>query len=379
LLLLFAFAAVVAAYRLHDDICTSDYPPQYIVYKLRPGEKIDLDGRLDEPAWDVAPMTDLVDLTTLVTPYLKTKSVMRYDDKCLYVGAVMEEPQAWANKTHDNTPIFQDNDYEVFIDPGGEYRFYKELEINALRVRWNLLMVRPYMDGGPAVCSTTDATICNATDPEHGVDKPFDISETWKAEVFVDGKVNDPVVGSKMWSLEMCIPIKDVLSYTHAEMPRHNVFWSANIMRVEWNVHTEYLPNGTAYYAKDNEPCHNWAWAPTKANTVHLPDKFGFLQFSEDAVNTSQQLPNPSFPLRKVLMAIYDAEHEYAKHHLTYADSLDILIFEHLFDKQLLNCIARESVSIEADKDTFTAGATSADGSMEATITQDRHFSLQKN
>ena len=47
--------------------------------------------------------------------------------------------------------IYHDNDFEVFIDPDGDNHLYYELEINALGTEWDLLLVKPYRDGGPAV------------------------------------------------------------------------------------------------------------------------------------------------------------------------------------------------------------------------------------
>jgi len=364
----------------NEDVCTSDYPPQYIVYKLQSGEKITLDGKIDEQAWKVSEMSDLKDLSGGDDPYRKTWVAMRYDDTCLYVGAVLEEPQAWANHTEENTPIFHDNDFEIFIDPAGEYRYYKELEISAINVRWNLLMVRPYVDGGPAVCNSTQQGLCSKTDPEHGVEKTFDIRNTWKSATYVEGKVNDPNVGSKYWSLEMCIPLKDMLLYSKGDYPKHNVIWMANTMRVQYRVHTEHSPNGTAYYAKDSNNPYNWAWCPTNGDTVHLPDRWGYLQFSEDKPGTTKILSNPSFTLRKVLSAVYEAEHVFAKTHSdAFTDSLLRLSEESTFPKPYLKCVSSGSLHITVDKKTFIANATSVDGSLSASITNDRHFTLIKN
>jgi len=118
-LLFLAVCVLSVVVHSDEDICTSDYPPQYIVYKLRSGETITLDGKIDEPAWNVQEMSDLKDLSGGADPYRKTWVAMLYDDTCLYVGAVLEEPQAWANHTEENTRIFLDNDFEVFIDPAG--------------------------------------------------------------------------------------------------------------------------------------------------------------------------------------------------------------------------------------------------------------------
>lgn len=46
--------------------------------------------------------------------------------------------------------IFQDNDFEVFINPDGDNCMYYEIEINALGQVWDLLLPKPYRNGAPA-------------------------------------------------------------------------------------------------------------------------------------------------------------------------------------------------------------------------------------
>ena len=53
--------------------------------------------------------------------------------------------------TERDSVIFRDNDFEVFIDPDGDTHAYYELEINALGTVWDLLLLKPYRDGGPAI------------------------------------------------------------------------------------------------------------------------------------------------------------------------------------------------------------------------------------
>ena len=76
---------------------------------------------------------------------------MLWDDKYLYIGAAMVEPHVWATLTERDAVIYHDNDFEVFIDPDGDTHLYYEIEINALGTVWDLLLVRPYRDGGPAI------------------------------------------------------------------------------------------------------------------------------------------------------------------------------------------------------------------------------------
>jgi hypothetical protein len=73
---------------------------------------------------------------------------MVWDDEYLYVAAEMEEPDIWATLTERDSVIFHDNDFEVFIDPDGDTHAYYELEVNALATAWDLMLLKPYRDGG---------------------------------------------------------------------------------------------------------------------------------------------------------------------------------------------------------------------------------------
>lgn len=68
---------------------------------------------------------------------------MRFDDTFLYVGAHIDEPQIWANETEHNSVIFNDNDFEVFINPDGSCHYYKEYEMNARNTTWGTSVCRP--------------------------------------------------------------------------------------------------------------------------------------------------------------------------------------------------------------------------------------------
>ena len=57
---------------------------------------------------------------------------MLWDDEYFYIAADMLKPDIWATLTTRDAVIFQDNDFEVFIDPDGDTHEYYELEVNAL-------------------------------------------------------------------------------------------------------------------------------------------------------------------------------------------------------------------------------------------------------
>src|SRR5439155_2435994 len=117
----------------------------------RAASPLKIDGRLDDEAWRDAPWTaDFVDIEgdARPRPRLRTRAKMLWDDEYFYVGAELEEPQLWATLTKHDSVIFRDHDFEVFIDPNGDSHEYYELEINALGTTWDLLLPRPYKDGG---------------------------------------------------------------------------------------------------------------------------------------------------------------------------------------------------------------------------------------
>jgi hypothetical protein len=81
---------------------------------------IKIDGSMTDLAWAELPWTDdFVDITgdEALRPYYQTKVKMAWDDEYFYVGAELEEPHVWGTITQKNEIMFEDNDFEVFIDP----------------------------------------------------------------------------------------------------------------------------------------------------------------------------------------------------------------------------------------------------------------------
>src|ERR1043165_7121731 len=112
---------------------------------------IKVDGLLDEAAWANAPWTDdFVDILgdARPKPRLRTRAKLLWDDDYLYVAAELEEPHVWATLTNHDSVIFNDPDFEVFVDPRGETQPNYEFEMNALNTTWDLRLSKPYLDGG---------------------------------------------------------------------------------------------------------------------------------------------------------------------------------------------------------------------------------------
>eukprot|EP01137_Pigoraptor_chileana_P027760 Opistho-2@10704 len=210
---------------------------------------------------------------------------MRFDNEFLYVAAIMQEPQVWANQTQHDSIVYLDNDFEVFVDPDGNTHWYKEFEVNALETTFNLILSKPYLDGGAA----------NWT----GWDVPL------KAAVSIDGgRVNAPNSGNRGWSVELALPLAS-LGYNEKVNvpPLHGDRWRINFSRVEYNVTVV----GDHYEKIAGIPEDNWVWSPQRAINMHLPERWGYLQFSELAAGTDSPTPDPRWGARRALAQMYNS------------------------------------------------------------------------
>ncbi len=282
----------------------TEYPPfrGYVCYRAaRPPA---LDGKLDG-VWQDAPWSDLfidIEGTRRPPPRLRTRVKMLWDDECLYIAAELEEPHVWATLTKHDSVIFQDNDFEVFLDPDGDSHLYAELELNALNTTWDLLLTKPYKDGGRAIDAWEIAGLRTA--------------------VHVDGTLNDPRDRDRGWSVEIAWPWRGLKELTDRPVPpRDGDQWRINFSRVEWDV---YIEDGkTRKHA--NRPEHNWVWSPQGVIDMHRPERWGYVQFSTAAPGTAAFRPDPDAAIRDALYRIYYAQRDYRKRSGKWATSLDPL------------------------------------------------------
>jgi hypothetical protein len=262
---------------------------------------IDIDGDLDKPVWRMAAWTeDFVDIQglSLPPPRFRTRAKMLWDDQFLYIGAELDEPTVWATITERDSVIFQDNDFEVFLDPGGDNRMYVELEINAFNTVWDLLLASPYRDGGPAITG-------------------FDLHGL-KTAVKVDGKLNDPGVVSKGWSVETAIPWSALKEIAGCPCPpRESDRWRINFSRVEWEIRIE---DGKILKIA-GKPEDNWVWSPQGVIDMHHPEKWGVLQFTFNDPASVPQIAIEGAKEQADLMCVYHAQRQFRQMHRRWAAS----------------------------------------------------------
>jgi len=269
-----------------------------------------IDGALDDSAWARAgwtgPFQDIEGGLKPV-PRFATRAKMAWDDDCFYVAAELEEPDLWATFTERDAVIYHENDFELFIDPDGDTHEYYELEMNALNTVWDLLLVKPYRDGGPAV---------NA----------WDIAGL-KTAVALQGTLNDPRDKDAGWTLEIAIPWKVLAECAHRFTPPHaGDSWWINFSRVEWRrevVEGRYVKLRDPATGKEL-PEDNWVWSPQGLIAMHYPERWGLVTFVEAAAGA----PEPSgqdLLARQALWRLYYAQKEFFEQHGRYAATLDEL------------------------------------------------------
>jgi len=250
-------------------------PRRYLCRRVdRP---IAIDGSLSDPGWsDRAWTEDFVDITGApeLRPRFRTRLKMAWDDDFLYVGAELEEPHVWGTITEKNAVMFEDNDFEVFIDPDGDGLDYYEFEINALGSIWELSLPRPYGEGGVPILG------CNLP----GL----------RSAVQVRGTLNDPGDVDEGWSVEVAFPWAGLAQFNKkgTTPPQVGDIWKVNFSRVQWRhevVEGRYVripPHGTPLAESLNpeeqeHPEDNWVWSPQGAVNMHLPTRWGEVVFGE--------------------------------------------------------------------------------------------------
>lgn len=218
--------------------------PVYDCHKAK--GKIRIDGRVEEKAWKKASadsgFRDIRDGDYPAPKYLTTMRML-WDDDNLYIAAELEEPDVKARVNRRDDIVYHDNDFEVFLNPNGDSKLYYELEVNALGTVMDLLMEKPYREGGTYIMT-------------------WDLKGLELA-VSVNGTLNKSEDRDKGWSVEMKIPFA-ALSRGGTD-PKKNKMWRANFSRVEWLA----------------KPEENWVWSPTGVVDIHIPDKWGYIRFTE--------------------------------------------------------------------------------------------------
>ena len=330
------------------------------VYACRYNDKpFELDGNLEKEFWRNIPFTDnFVDIEGSIRPVprFRTRAKMAWDKENLYIGALLEGDEIWANLTEHDCVIFHDNDFEIFIDPDSDTQAYFEYEMNALNTTWDLLLTKAYRDNGK---------------PVNGLE-----IKGLRSAVYIDGKLNKPGSHNRFWSVEVVIPFA-ALQECAAENrpPLPGEYYRVNFSRVQWKVDIV----GGAFQKRLNKdtgrplPEDNWVWAPTGVINIHYPELWAFLFFTDEP-KSSRDFSVPEDELRKwELRKLYYAQQAYLDETGSYTDSLDALkeVLARLSPCEANKTVAELPYSLSVTPHSFEITCPAADGKSVLAIFSD--------
>lgn len=317
-------------------------PQQYVCFK--PCDNIKIDGKFTEASWQKALSTvEFSDIsgTGFAKPKYKTTAKMLWDDKYLYIGAVLEEPDIEATlKNHDDI-IYHDNDFEVFINPAGNGIDYFELETNALGTLFDLILDKPYRSDGNYLTQWDCKGIKVAINRVGTLNKPGDVD--------------------KGWSVEMAIP-HDALRFREQTALQCSHCWRINFSRVEW--------------LKKKGPEENWVWSPTGRIDMHMPERWAYLHLIDATVGSEAPALHAPYNMAvyKLLWAMFYAQQDsYARTH-QYLHSLSSFA---LTSTELEGLPKGAVISVDATETLFEMSITDPEHQWTYRLTSDGHFSIE--
>lgn len=222
-------------------------PAEHVV--MRTDRPPVLDGVLDDPVWGQAEA--LGPFTAFLggvegRPSRATEARLAWDAEALYVAFRCEQQDVWARKTEPDSFVFEENAVEIYLDPEGNGKNYKEFEVSPLNTRLDL-NIPGARDGAP-LGDVRQAAAWNCAG--------------WESAARVEGVLDSGT--ARGWSVEMRIPFRGL--GLPAGAPRIGDVWRANLFRID--------RSGTR---DAGGPLEAGAWSPT--HTFHAPERFGRLLF----------------------------------------------------------------------------------------------------
>jgi hypothetical protein len=237
-----------------------------------------IDGRLDAPSWSLAPQSEpFADMVTGEPAWFDTRVALLWDDECLYFGFTAEEPQVRAYLTERDSPIYEDNDLEVFI--AGADAYY-EFEINALNTIYEVFWIwkdalrpgSPYF-GRPEFDPAVQRTMVLAGVGGHRHPR----GERWGFLDWDFPGLRHALHAQQGWTAELAFPwagLRD-LADGRALPPREGDVWRIDCSRFQ------------AFDRAGNKLARSagWTWNRHGHYDSHIPETFTFVEFSATRVD----------------------------------------------------------------------------------------------
>lgn len=217
-------------------------PPRPRYEVKRAPSRINVDGKLDDKAWETAPAIEFIfPWESQTGAKQKTTAKLLWDDNYLYIGYQCEDADIVAMRTDRDDPTYLDDAVEFFVNPRPSQTTYYGMEMNARAVLYDYVMVETRY-----------------------LFKQFNMQGVLLA-TYLDGTMNVRGDKDKGWSLEVAIPWANFEALS--PRPKPGTVWAANLNR--WDG------------VEPNRRMSNWSDPVQPRPNPHAPARFGDLVFVE--------------------------------------------------------------------------------------------------
>ena len=229
-----------------NPLYISPYPiyaqpiPQHKIYVT--ADSIKIDGILNEPAWQSAPVIKEFSYPWFTNGQKElTEARLIWDNNYLYVAFVAHDKFISAYNSERDSPVSQDDCVEVFIAPDTtNIQNYFNYEFNAL-------------------CTVLDRAPYNNRDGKWN-------SNNLKVTIKIRGTLNDHSDIDTLWTTEVAIPLQDFKEFAPNIPPKGGDRWRLNLYRTGGEINLQYS---------------TWSATLRPKPQFHAPERFGIVEFSD--------------------------------------------------------------------------------------------------
>jgi hypothetical protein len=243
--LVFACAITVKA----DD----STPKHYTCYQAK--EPVIINAILNKPVWKKIPPMDnwliTADPKKLYKPAtLPTTAWMCWDQDNLYIAFECIDKDIVGSRAKKDTDVWEDDAFEIFIDPNGDGKNYVEIEVNPLNTTLDLLIAYPRLKPWTEDAKFNIMGLRTAVRTYGTLNYKYDEDEKWVGEILIPWQSLSDAINSEKHSLP----------------PNDGDTWRINLYRSE-------------HGSKKGVPQEWHSWSPIPTN--HMPSQFGYVTFSK--------------------------------------------------------------------------------------------------